>query len=174
MEAQDLRALQAPLKQQYKDDPSRAIVTLRASGSLSGAGVSCRVETGRALVEAGLHPATGGSGLQACSGDMLLEALAACAGVTLRAVATALEIPVRGGTVEVEGDLDFRGTLGVSKEVPVGFQTIRVEFKLDSDATPEQLETLLKLTERYCVVLQTLRRPAAISVAAKAKDLGHG
>jgi uncharacterized OsmC-like protein len=174
MEAQDLRALQAPLKQQYKDDPSRAIVTLRASGSLSGAGVSCRVETGRALVEAGLHPATGGSGLQACSGDMLLEALAACAGVTLRAVATALEIPVRGGTVEVEGDLDFRGTLGVSKEVPVGFQTIRVDFKLDSDATPEQLATLLKLTERYCVVLQTLRAPAAISVVAKTKNIGHG
>lgn len=174
MEAQDLRALQAPLKQQYRDDPSRATVTLRASGNLSGAGVSCRVETGRALVEAGLHPATGGSGLQACSGDMLLEALAACAGVTLRAVATALEIPFRGGTVDVEGDLDFRGTLGVSKDAPVGFQTIRVEFKLDSDATPEQLETLLKLTERYCVVLQTLRAPAAISVVTKAKTISHG
>ena len=157
MEAHDLRALQAPLKQQYRDDPTRALVTLRASGSLSGAGVSCRVETGRALVEAGLHPATGGSGLQICSGDMLLEALAACAGVTLRAVATALEIPVRGGTVQVEGDLDFRGTLGVSKETPVGFQTIRLRLNLDSDATPEQLDTLLKLTERYCVVLQTLR-----------------
>jgi uncharacterized OsmC-like protein len=169
MEAQDLRALQAPLKQLYKDDPSRATVTLRASGSLSGSGLSCRVETGRALVEAGLHPATGGSGLQACSGDMLLEALAACAGVTLRAVATALEIPIRGGTVEVEGDLDFRGTLGVSKQVPVGFQTIRVEFKLDSDATPEQLETLLKLTERYCVVLQTLRSSPIIVLSSQEK-----
>jgi uncharacterized OsmC-like protein len=169
MKAQDLRALQSPLKQQYRDDPNRALVTLKASGSLDGPGVSCRVETGRALVEAGLHPATGGSGLQACSGDMLLEALAACAGVTLRAVATALEIPVRGGTVEVEGDLDFRGTLGVSKEVPVGFQTIRVEFKLDSDATPDQLDTLLRLTERYCVVLQTLRTPGSILVSQKQK-----
>lgn len=167
MEAQDLRALQAPLKQQYRDQPARALITLRASGRLDGSDVSCRVDTGRALVEAGLHPATGGSGLQACSGDMLLEALAACAGVTLRAVATALEIPLRGGSVEVEGDLDFRGTLGVSKEVPVGFQRLRVEFKLDSDAAPDQLDTLLKLTERYCVVLQTLRAPAAISVVAK-------
>ena len=165
MEAEDLRALQAPLKQQYRNDPSKALVTLRASGSLGSPGVSCRVETGRALVEAGLHPATGGSGLQACSGDMLLEALAACAGVTLRAVATALEIPVRGGTVEVEGDLDFRGTLGVSKEVPVGFQTIRLRFSLDSDATPEQLDTLLKLTERYCVVLQTLRSAPIVTAS---------
>ena len=162
MEADELRVLQAPLKQQYRNDPGKAVVTLRASGSL-GVGVSCRVETGRALVEAGLHPATGGSGLQACSGDMLLEALAACAGVTLRAVATALEIPVRGGTVEVEGDLDFRGTLGVSKEVPVGFRAIRLRLNLDSDATGEQLDTLLKLTERYCVVLQTLRTPPAIT-----------
>jgi uncharacterized OsmC-like protein len=157
MESEDLRALQAPLKQQYRDEPALALVTLRASGRLDAPGISCRVDTGRALVEAGLHPATGGSGLQACSGDMLLEALAACAGVTLRAVATALEIPVRSGTVEVEGDLDFRGTLGVSKEVPVGFQTIRLRFDLDSDATPEQLDTLKKLTERYCVVFQTLR-----------------
>ena len=162
MEADELRALQAPLKQQYRNDPGKAVVTLRASGSL-GAGVSCRVETGRALVEAGLHPATGGSGLQACSGDMLLEALAACAGVTLQAVATALEIPVRGGTVEVEGDLDFRGTLGVSKEVPVGFRAIRLRLNLESDATGEQLDTLLKLTERYCVVLQTLRTPPPIT-----------
>src|SRR2546423_339377 len=130
MNSDQLKTLQAPLKQQYRDDPSRALVTLRASGRLDDSGVSCRVETGRALVEAGLHPATGGSGLQACSGDMLLEALAACAGVTLRAVATALEIPVKGGTVEAEGDLDFRGTLGVSKEVPVGFQTIRLRFDL--------------------------------------------
>ena len=165
MEAEDLRALQAPLKQQYRDDPKTAVVTLKASGRLDAPGVSCRVETGRALVEAGLHPATGGSGLQVCSGDMLLEALAACAGVTLRAVATALEIPVRGGTIDVEGDLDFRGTLGVSKEAPVGFQTIRLRFDLDSDATPEQLTTLLKLTERYCVVLQTLRVPPAITAA---------
>jgi len=165
MEAQDLRALQAPLKQLYRDDPARAVVTLRASGRLDAPGVTCRVETGRALVEAGLHPATGGSGLQACSGDMLLEALAACAGVTLRAVATALEIPVRGGTVEVEGDLDFRGTLGVNKEVPVGFQTIRLAFNLDSDATAEQLDTLRKLTERYCVVLQTLRSAPVVTVS---------
>ncbi|MEP7226825.1 MAG: OsmC family protein [Gemmatimonadales bacterium] len=164
MEAEQLRALQAPLKQQYRNDPAKAVVTLRASGSL-GAGVNCRVETGRAMVEAGLHPATGGSGLQACSGDMLLEALAACAGVTLQAVATALEIPIRGGTVEVEGDLDFRGTLGVSKEVPVGFQTIRLRLNLDSDATPEQLDTLLKLTERYCVVLQTLRSATVVTAS---------
>lgn len=165
MQAQELRNLQTPLKQQYRDDPSRALITLKASGQLDGAGISCRVETGRALVEAGLHPATGGTGLQACSGDMLLEALAACAGVTLRAVATALDLPIRGGTVSTEGDLDFRGTLGVSKEVPVGFQTIRVRFQLDTDATPEQLETLLKLTERYCVVLQTLRTPPSIAVS---------
>jgi len=165
MEAQDLRALQAPLKQQYRDDPGRAIVTLKASGRLDGAGVSCRVDTGRAIVEAGLHPATGGTGLQACSGDMLLEALAACAGVTLRAIATALDIPVRDGTVYAEGDLDFRGTLGVSKEVPVGFQRIRLSFELDTDASPEQLDTLLKLTERYCVVLQTLHLPPIISVS---------
>jgi uncharacterized OsmC-like protein len=165
MNTQDLRALQAPLKQQYKDDPARAVVTLKASGRLDGAGVSCRVDTGRAIVEAGLHPATGGSGLQACSGDMLLEALAACAGVTLRAVASALEIPVRDGTVHAEGDLDFRGTLGVSKEVPVGFQTIRLRFELDTDASPEQLDTLLKLTERYCVVLQTLRSPPIITAS---------
>jgi uncharacterized OsmC-like protein len=165
MEAQELRDLQAPLKQQYRDDPGRAVVTLKATGRLDAPGVSCRVETGRALVEAGLHPATGGTGLQACSGDMLLQALAACAGVTLRAVATALEIPLRGGAVEVEGDLDFRGTLGVSKEVPVGFQSIRLRFDLQSDATPDQLETLLKLTERYCVVLQTLRAPPQITAS---------
>jgi uncharacterized OsmC-like protein len=167
MKTQDLRALQAPLKQQYRDDPGRAVITLRASGRLDGAGVSCRVETGQAIVEAGLHPATGGTGLQACSGDMLLEALAACAGVTLRAVATSLDIPVRGGTVYVEGDLDFRGTLGVSKEVPVGFQRIRLSFELDTDASAEQLDTLLKLTERYCVVLQTLRSPPAIAASLK-------
>ena len=168
MDSNQLKTVQAPLKQQYKDAPGTALVTLKASASLESPGVSCRVETGRALVEAGLHPATGGTGLQACSGDMLLEALAACAGVTLRAVATALEIPVRGGTVRAEGDLDFRGTLGVSKDVPVGFQTIRLQFDLETDATAEQLATLEKLTERYCVVLQTLRSPPVISVTTKA------
>jgi uncharacterized OsmC-like protein len=165
MEAQKLRDLQAPLKQLYRDDPSQALVTLRASGSLDGTGVSCQVDTARAMVEAGLHPATGGTGLQACSGDMLLEALAACAGVTLRAVATSLEIPVRGGTVQVEGDLDFRGTLGVSKAVGVGFQAIRLRFDLDTDASDEQQATLLKLTERYCVVLQTLKSPVPITAS---------
>src|SRR4051795_9313594 len=162
MDPSQLKNLQAPLKQKYKDEPSSAVITLKASGRLDAPGVSCRVETGRALVEAGLHPATGGGGLQACSGDMLLEALAACAGVTLRAVATALEIPVRSGTIDVEGDLDFRGTLGVSKETPVGFQEIRLGFELDTDASSEQLDTLFRLTERYCVVLQTLRRPPAV------------
>jgi uncharacterized OsmC-like protein len=165
MDSQHLKNLQAPLKQRYRDDPIQAVVTLHASGRLDGPGISCRVETARALVEAGLHPATGGTGVQACSGDMLLEALAACAGVTLRAVATALDIPVRGGTIQVEGDLDFRGTLGVSKEVPVGFQTIRLRFDLDSDATPDQLDTLRKLTERYCVVLQTLRSPPQVTAS---------
>jgi len=165
MQADELRALQAPLKEKYKTDPDQALVTLRASGRLDGSGVSCRVETGRALVEAGLHPATGGSGMQACSGDMLLEALAACAGVTLRAVATALDIPIRGGTVHAEGDLDFRGTLGVSKDVAVGFQTIRLKLDLDTDATREQLDTLLKLTERYCVVLQTIRSSTPVLAA---------
>jgi uncharacterized OsmC-like protein len=164
MHTDDLRALQAPLKQRYRDDPGAALVTLKAQGTLDGTGVSCRVDTGRALVEAGLHPATGGSGMQACSGDMLLEALAACAGVTLRAVATALDIPIRGGTVYAEGDLDFRGTLGVSKEAPVGFQAIRLRLDLDTSATQGQLDTLLKLTERYCVVLQTLRSPPVVSL----------
>lgn len=163
MEAKDLRALQTPLKERYRENPGQALVTLKATGTLDGSGIACRVETGRALVEAGLHPATGGTGLQACSGDMLLEALAACAGVTLRAVATALEIPVRGGTVHAEGDLDFRGTLGVSKDAPVGFQAIRLRLELDTDATSDQLETLLKLTERYCVVLQTLRWPVPVT-----------
>ena len=167
MDSHQLKTLQAPLKQQYREDPSRAMITLRADGRLDGSGVSCRVETGRALVEAGLHPASGGSGLQACSGDMLLESLAACAGVTLRAVATALEIPVRDGTVHVEGDLDFRGTLGVSKEVPVGFQAIRLRFELDTDASSDQIDTLLKLTERYCVVLQTLRSPPLMVVSSQ-------
>ena len=164
MRAEELRALQAPLKEQYRTEPTRALITLTAGGELDAAAVSCRVDTGRAMVEAGLHPATGGSGLQACSGDLLLQALVACAGVTLRAVATALAIPVRAGRVYAEGDLDFRGTLGVSKDVPVGFQTIRLRFELDTDATAEQLETLLKLTERYCVVLQTLRASPEVSV----------
>lgn len=164
MESDALRALQAPLKQRYRDDPRSAVVTLRATGAL-GAGIACRVDTGRAMVEAGLHPATGGSGLQLCSGDMLLEALVACAGVTLRAVATALGVPVREGTVHAEGDLDFRGTLGIAKEARVGFETIRLRFELETDASEEQLDTLLKLTERYCVVLQTLRTPPALSVA---------
>src|SRR3954466_8626096 len=167
MNSDQLKRLQAPLKQQYKDAPAKALVTLKATAGLDSPGVSCRVETGRALVEAGLHPATGGTGLQACSGDMLLEALTACAGVTLRAVATALEIPVRGGTIDVEGDLDFRGTLGVSKEAPVGFRTIRLRFELDTEASPDQLATLHKLTERYCVVLQTLKSSPAISTDLK-------
>ena len=164
MNTDELRSLQAPLKQRYRDDPAAALITLSASGTLDSAAISCRVETGRALVEAGLHPATGGSGLQACSGDMLLEALVACAGVTLRAVATALAVPVRGGTVRAEGDLDFRGTLGVAKDAPVGFRAIRLLFALDTDATEEQLERLLSLTERYCVVLQTLRNSPEVSV----------
>ncbi len=174
MRAEELRALQAPLKEQYKTDPGRALVTLRASGQLEDAAISCRVDTGAALVEAGLHPASGGSGLQACSGDLLLQALVACAGVTLRAVATALALPVRGGRVIAEGDLDFRGTLGVSKDVPVGFQTIRLRFELDTEATVEQLETLLKLTERYCVVLQTLRASPTVSVTNRDAPMHDG
>lgn len=156
MNGDELRALQKPLKDRYRDEPERAIVTLRAEGTLSLDGVACSVQTGRALVEAGLHPASGGSGTLACSGDMLLEALAACAGVTLRAVATSLGIDIGGGSVRVEGDLDFRGTLGVSKDAPVGFQAIRVRVDLDSDVDDEQRATLMKLTERYCVVLQTI------------------
>ena len=156
MNAQELRTVQAPLKDRYRSEPEAAQITLRAQGRL-GEGLTCRVETGKALVTAGLHPATGGSGLAACSGDMLLEALVACAGVTLGAVATALGIELRDATLQAEGDLDFRGTLGVDKSAPVGFTDIRVSFALDTEATPEQLETLLKLTERYCVVLQTLR-----------------
>jgi uncharacterized OsmC-like protein len=162
--ADDLRALQAPLKDAYRADPAQALVTLTADGEVDAADIACRVDTGRALVEAGLHPATGGTGLQACSGDLLLQALVACAGVTLRAVATALAIPVRRGTVHAEGDLDFRGTLGVSKDAPVGFRAIRLRFELDTEATAEQLASLERLTERYCVVLQTLRIPPALSV----------
>jgi uncharacterized OsmC-like protein len=164
MDAAALKELQAPFKQRYRDAPEAAVITLHAEGAI-GEGVTCSVQTARALVEAGLHPATGGSGVHACSGDMLLEALAACAGVTLSAVATALEIPLRAGRVRVEGDLDFRGTLGVAKDAAVGFTDIRLAFELDSDASEEQLATLVKLTERYCVVYQTLRNPPAISVA---------
>jgi len=170
MNSDELRALQAPLKEQYREKPRSALVTLRAKGDLAGDGIACKIETGKGLIEAGLHPATGGDGLAACSGDMLLEALAACAGVTLRAVATALAVPVRGGTVVAEGDLDFRGTLGVAKEVPVGFKEIRLEFHLDSDASPEQIETLTKLTKRYCVVYQTLASPPPIKMAVSRCD----
>jgi uncharacterized OsmC-like protein len=163
MDAEELRAKQGPLKQQYREHPEMALITLRAEGR-AGEGIRCKLETGIALVEAGLHPATGGSGASACSGDMLLEALVACAGVTLRAVATALGIQLRDATIRAEGDIDFRGTLGVSKEVPVGFQKIRLEFGLDTDANEEQLATLIRLTERYCVVYQTLNRPPGIEV----------
>jgi uncharacterized OsmC-like protein len=164
MKADQLKALQAPLKQKYRDDPASAVITLRASGRATDA-VSCKVDTGRAMVEAGLHPATGGDGSLACSGDMLLEALVACAGVTLRAVATAIGVELRDATVTAEGDLDFRGTLGVSKEATVGFRDIRLRFDLDTDATDEQRANLLRLTERYCVVLQTLRQPPPISTS---------
>ena len=163
MNAEDLRAVQAPLKERYRATPEAARITLRAQGRL-GEGVSCRIETGKALVVAGLHPATGGNGLSACSGDMLLEALVACAGVTLNAVATALGIELRDASLHAEGDLDFRGTLGLSKEVPVGFQEIRLQITLDSDASEEQLATLLRLTERYCVVYQSLAHPPVINV----------
>lgn len=164
MNADELKSLQAPIKEGYRQRPETALVTLRAEGRI-GAGVTCKVETGKALVEAGLHPATGGDGIGACSGDMLLEALVACAGVTLGAVATALGIELRDATVRAEGDLDFRGTLGVSKDVPVGFEQIRLQFDLDTDAGEEQLATLLRLTERYCVVYQTLKHPAKIDVS---------
>jgi uncharacterized OsmC-like protein len=158
MNAEEMRALQAPLKDRYRADPKAGLVTLHAKGALDSAGVACKVETGRALAVAGLHPATGGTGAELCSGDMLLEALVACAGVTLKAVATSMGIALRSGEVTAEGDLDFRGTLGVDKQAPVGFKDIRLKFALDTDAPQDQLDTLLKLTERYCVVLQTLRR----------------
>src|SRR4051794_34510546 len=161
MNAQELKALQAPIKDKYKHEPGAALITLRAEGRI-GEGIACRVDTGHSLVEAGLHPATGGSGLQACSGDMLLEALVACAGVTLKAVATALEFHLNGGTVRAEGDLDFRGTLGVERTAPVGFREIRLTFALDTNEPQDRIDTLLKLTERYCVVLQTLRNSPAI------------
>jgi len=164
MKAEALRALQKPLKERYQEQPRAALITLKAQGRL-GEGVTCKVETGKALVEVGLHPATGGDGLSVCSGNMLLEALVACAGVTLCAVATAIGVEIREGMVKAEGDLDFRGTLGVSKEVPVGFQKIRLQFDLDTDASEEQLATLIRLTERYCVVYQTLRQPAEMDVS---------
>jgi uncharacterized OsmC-like protein len=162
VEREQLQAIQTPLKERYREDPDTAVITLSAQGEL-GEGVSCSVNTGRAIAEAGLHPASGGDGSQLCSGDMLLEALAACAGVTLRAVATSLGIEVRSGTVHADGDLDFRGTLAVDRDAPVGFRSIRLAFELDTDADPEQLQTLLKLTERYCVVLQTISTPPELS-----------
>jgi uncharacterized OsmC-like protein len=167
MDSAELRALQQPLKDAYREDPEQAVVTLRARGQLDDA-ISCAVETGRALAVAGLHPATGGDGSLLCSGDMLLQALVACAGVTLRAVATSLKITMNGGIVTAEGDLDFRGTLAVSKEAPVGFRSIRLAFQLDTDASEEQVQTLIRLTERYCVVYQTLANPAELSVSASA------
>ena len=167
MNADELRSLQAPLKAQYREHPETALVTLRAKGRIGG-NITCKIETGKARVEAGLHPATGGDGLSACSADMLLEALVGCAGVTLAAVAVALGIELRDATIQAEGDLDFRGTLGVSKDATVGFSQIRLHFELDTDASAEQIATLLRLTERYCVVYQTLNQPAKISVLHRA------
>ena len=164
MDATALRAMQAPLKERYKGDPQSAVITLKARGSLDDTAIACKVETGRALAVAGLHPATGGSGLELCSGDMLLEALVACAGVTLKAVATAIDVPLKSGIVSAEGDLDFRGTLGVAKDAPVGFKQIRLHFEVDTDAAQDKLDQLLKLTERYCVVYQTLKAGPLIEV----------
>jgi len=163
MKTEELRAIQAPLKERYRGEPEAAMITLKAEGRL-GEGVTCKVQTGKALVEAGLHPATGGTGLNVCSGDMLLEALVACAGVTLSAVATAIGVEIREGVVRAEGDLDFRGTLGVAKDAPVGLQRIRLRFELDTEASEEQMATLMRLTERYCVVFQTLRQPPELSI----------
>jgi uncharacterized OsmC-like protein len=167
MDAGELRAMQAPIKERYKGDPKAAYITLRAKGTLDDSGIACKVDTGRALAIAGLHPATGGSGLELCSGDMLLEALVACAGVTLKAVATALDIPLKSGKVSAEGDLDFRGTLGVAKDAPVGFAQIRLHFDLDTEAPQEKLDQLLKLTERYCVVYQTIRNGPPVDLQLK-------
>jgi uncharacterized OsmC-like protein len=169
MDAAGLRALQAPIKERYKTEPQAAFITLKAKGALDDANIACKVETGRALAVAGLHPATGGSGMELCSGDMLLEALVACAGVTLKAVATAIDIPIRSGMVSAEGDLDFRGTLGVAKDAPVGFAQIRLRFDIDTDATQEKLDQLLKLTERYCVVYQTIRSGPPVEITLKRK-----
>jgi uncharacterized OsmC-like protein len=164
MDAAELRATQAPLKERYKTDPKSAMITLKAKGSIEGDGIACKLETGRALAVAGLHPATGGSGLELCSGDMLLEALVACAGVTLKSVATAIEVPLKSGMVVAEGDLDFRGTLGIDKETPVGFAEIRLRFDVDTDAPQGKLDLLLKLTERYCVVYQTIKNGPKVQV----------
>jgi uncharacterized OsmC-like protein len=165
MDAAGLRALQAPIKDRYKSDPQAALITLRAHGTLDDGNIACKVETGRALAVAGLHPATGGSGLELCSGDMLLEALVACAGVTLKAVATAIDVPLKSGAVSAEGDLDFRGTLGVAKDAPVGFAQIRLRFDVETDAPQEKLDQLLKLTERYCVVYQTIKSGPPVEVS---------
>ena len=170
MNSEELRALQAPLKARYREEPSAALVTLRADSRISDGQIVCKVETGKAMTEAGLHPAAGGTGLEVCSGDMLLEALVACAGTTLKAVATALNIPLRSGSVSAEGDLDFRGTLGVAKDAPVGFREIRLRFDLDTDAPPEQVAKLVLLTERYCVVYQTLRGSVLLSVSYQPND----
>lgn len=164
MDANELRAMQAPIKDRYKSDAKAAMITLKAKGTLDDTNIACKVETGRALAVAGLHPATGGSGMELCSGDMLLEALVACAGVTVKAVATALDIPLKSGKVSAEGDLDFRGTLGVAKDAPVGFAQIRLRFDLDTDAPQEKLDQLLKLTERYCVVYQTIKAGPPVDV----------
>jgi uncharacterized OsmC-like protein len=165
MDAAELRAMQAPIKDRYKTDAKAAFITLKAKGTLDDTHIACKVETGRALAVAGLHPATGGSGMELCSGDMLLEALVACAGVTLKAVATAIDIPLKSGKVSAEGDLDFRGTLGVAKDAPVGFAEIRLSFEVETDAPQEKLDQLLKLTERYCVVYQTIRSGPAVQVS---------
>ena len=167
MDAAQLRSLQAPIKDRYKENPKTALITLKARGTLDDTNIACKVETGRALAVAGLHPATGGSGMELCSGDMLLEALVACAGVTLKAVATAIDIPLKSGTVSAEGDLDFRGTLGVDKEAPVGFAEIRLRFDVDTDAPQDKLDLLLKLTERYCVVYQTIKSGPPVDVSMK-------
>jgi uncharacterized OsmC-like protein len=167
MDAGELRAMQAPIKDRYKNEPAAAFITLKAKGTLDDSNIACKVETGRALAVAGLHPATGGSGLELCSGDMLLEALVACAGVTLKAVATALDIPLKSGRVSAEGDLDFRGTLGVAKDAPVGFAKIRLRFDLDTEAPQEKLDQLLKLTERYCVVYQTIKGGPPVDLQLK-------
>jgi uncharacterized OsmC-like protein len=169
MDAAGLRALQAPIKERYKADPKAGLITLKAKGTLDDASIACKVETGRALAVAGLHPATGGSGMELCSGDMLLEALVACAGVTLKAVATAIDVPLKSGAVSAEGDLDFRGTLGVAKEAPVGFAQIRLRFDVDTDAPADKLDQLLKLTERYCVVYQTIKSGPPVEVSLKRK-----
>ena len=169
MDAAGLRALQAPIKDRYKNEPQAALITLKAHGTLDDTNIACKVETGRALAVAGLHPATGGSGLELCSGDMLLEALVACAGVTLKAVATAIDVPLKTGAVSAEGDLDFRGTLGVAKDAPVGFTQIRLRFDVDTDAPQEKLDQLLKLTERYCVVYQTIKSGPPVEVSLSRK-----